>query len=164
MLEISTCLYAIIYFKICRRTLSGCWCESYIMAVTFPKGFYSFHLQIHQNRCCKLQLVYHKKSLSLAIGAMEVRTLVNGIKSRFILSTFVVTGSLVMKLNNKSLSLTIGGVVIRTLVYGIKSRFILSTVVVTGSLVMNQTQQQISVTWNWRGGDPYTGVRNKKQI
>jgi hypothetical protein len=67
------------------------------------------------------------KSLSLAIGGVVIRTLVYGIKSRFILRTVVVTGSLVMKLDNKSLSLAIGAVEIRTLVYGIKSRFILST-------------------------------------
>jgi hypothetical protein len=69
----------------------------------------------------------NNKSLSFSIGGVEICTLVYGIKSRFILSTVVVTGSLLMKLNNKSLSLAMGGVEIRTLVYGIKSRFILST-------------------------------------
>jgi hypothetical protein len=63
----------------------------------------------------------NNKSLSFAIGGVEIRTLVYGIKSRFILSTVVVTYSLLMKLNNKSLSLAIGGVEIRTLVYGIKA-------------------------------------------
>jgi hypothetical protein len=57
----------------------------------------------------------------------------------------VVTGSLVMKLNNKSLSLAIGEVMIRTLVYRIKSRFILSTVVVTGFLVMKLNNKSRSL-------------------
>jgi hypothetical protein len=50
MLEIATCLYAKIDFKIRRRTLSGCHSESYIMRYTFIKGFSSDQLQSHQNR------------------------------------------------------------------------------------------------------------------
>jgi hypothetical protein len=51
MLEIATCLYAKIYFKIRRRTLSGCHSESCIMPYTFIKAFNSDQLQFQQNRC-----------------------------------------------------------------------------------------------------------------
>jgi hypothetical protein len=51
MLEIATCLYAKMYFKICRRTSSGSHSESYIMRYTFIKAFNSDQLQFQQNRC-----------------------------------------------------------------------------------------------------------------
>jgi hypothetical protein len=58
MLEIATCLYAKIYFKMCRRTSSGCHSESYIMRYTFIKGFNSDQLQFQQNRCYKITKCY----------------------------------------------------------------------------------------------------------